>query len=292
MLTQAMPAVTRALSGVLPPVALRQLTQALGNCNQTVVQRGDVVMRPDAWTNVNNNNGTYTGDTWNVNNFGDLLNNIVHNNDYRQQVDIANTQYGDQFFDFSQRLGDNLQNIFNGGDTINIGGDTIYGDTIFNITNPTGRDGRDGRDGIGRDGTDGRSGRDGTAGGAGPSGPPGGDGRNGVSIIGPPGTPGAAGQNGSDGRDGGDGLAGEDGITTFVLRKAPSMPITYLSGANPRIVLTPKKTFFSVMVGATFDAETCQITEDKVDIEVVTGVEAKLVGLVPQNVRVLIPPGQ
>ena len=33
MLTNAMPAVTRALQGSLPPAALKQLTQALGNCN-------------------------------------------------------------------------------------------------------------------------------------------------------------------------------------------------------------------------------------------------------------------
>ena len=250
MLTQAMPAVTRALSGVLPPVALRQLTQALGNCNQTVVQRGDVVMRPDAWTNANNKNGTYSGDTWNTNNFGDLLNNI----DNRQQIDISNTQYGDQVFDFSQRLGDNIQNIFNGGDTINIGGDTIYGDTIIN--NPpgvSGRDGRDGRDGIGRDGTSGRDGAAGAAGDAGPSGPPGSDGRNGVSVIGPPGAPGAAGQNGSDGRDGAagrDGFDGRDGTFSAKRKK-----ITYVTGGTCELSFNN----YEVISDVTFDPETCEI---------------------------------
>jgi hypothetical protein len=39
MLTQAMPALVKALDGVLPPEALKQLTQALGNCNQPLTSR-------------------------------------------------------------------------------------------------------------------------------------------------------------------------------------------------------------------------------------------------------------
>lgn len=46
MLTQAMPALAQALSGVLPDAAVRQLMQALGNCQQSLSHRGSVSLDP------------------------------------------------------------------------------------------------------------------------------------------------------------------------------------------------------------------------------------------------------
>lgn len=233
MLTQAMPSVVKALSGVLPPTALKQLTQALGNCNQEVSQRGDVNVSPDAWTNINNDNGVYYGDTWNGRDYGDIINNV--NNDI--------TNNNQNLFDFTTRQ-EFTTNNFYGGDTINNAGDTFF-DTVntnnlvtnyITVNNPPGEQG------------------------------PGG----------PPGDPGAAGRDGMDGLDG-------------VAPRFGRMPVRFLTGADPRVEIKPKKAFRTVMVGATFNAETCEITPTTVDIEIVTGVEAKLVGLVPQNLVVLTP---
>ena len=165
MLTQAMPAVVRALQGTMPPAALKQLTQALGNCNQAVSQRGDVNVSPDAWTNINNNGGVYNGDTWNENDYrtlitnGDLINNINNQN----------------AFDFSTRQ-DFATNNFYGGDIQNYAGDVNISNlntdniTTNNITvrgekgdpgepGPPGQPGAAGFDG--RDGFDGAPGQPG-----------------------------------------------------------------------------------------------------------------------------------
>jgi len=40
--TQAAPQIVKALAGVLPDGAVRQLMQALGNCNQPFTSRGPV----------------------------------------------------------------------------------------------------------------------------------------------------------------------------------------------------------------------------------------------------------
>lgn len=239
MLTRAMPSVVKALSGVLPPTALKQLTQALGNCSQEVTQRGDVNVSPDAWTNINNYNGVYDGDTWNPRNYGDIINNV--NNDV--------TNNNQNLFDFSTRQ-EFATNNFYGGDTINYAGDT-YMDTVTTNNLVT----------------------------------------NYITVNNPAGEQGPAGPPGADGRDGRDGNVVEVPVLPPVLPRFGVMPITYLSGAAPRINVKVKKSLYSVMVGATFDPETCAITEDKVDIELVTGVEAKLEGIVPQNVRVVTPPG-
>lgn len=138
MLTQAMPSVVKALSGVLPPTALKQLTQALGNCNQEVSQRGDVNVSPDAWTNINNDNGVYYGDTWNGRDYGDIINNV--NNDI--------TNNNQNLFDFTTRQQFTTNNFY-GGDTINNAGDTFF-DTVntnnlvtnyITVNNPPGEQG-------------------------------------------------------------------------------------------------------------------------------------------------------
>ena len=159
MLTQTMPAVVRALQGTMPPAALKQLTQALGNCSQEVVQRGDVNVSPDAWTNVNNRNGTYNGDAWNLNDYRNLITN----------GDLINNQNA---FDFSTRQAF-ATNSFYGGDIQNYAGDVNISNlntdniTTVNLTVTGGEDGDPGEPGPpGQPGVDGqgRAGRDGAPG--------------------------------------------------------------------------------------------------------------------------------
>lgn len=47
MLTNTMPAVVKALQKTLDPTTLKAFTQALGNCNQPVTQRGQVTVQPN-----------------------------------------------------------------------------------------------------------------------------------------------------------------------------------------------------------------------------------------------------
>lgn len=287
MLTQAMPALTKALAGVIPPVALRQLTQALGNCNQNVTQRGDVQVQPNAWMNANNRNGTYSGNTWNAQDFPDLLNNI----DGRQFFDIAgdqypssNSYYGDQLYNVSVSnsypqtfFGDNISiggdtfnttnanNYYNTTQNINYAGDTIdnrvtYGDVVTTVggitqnfyNGPAGPPGSPGAAG-----GNGRDGRDGGMGLTGPAGP-----------AGPAGQQGAAGQNGRDGRDGRDGVDGGGGGGGVLL--PPSEPLTYV-----REVIVRKRLYnLQIPTAVNFDPETCTVSlqYDPVNIEYVEDV--------------------
>lgn len=49
MLTNTMPAVVKALQQTLDPTTLKAFTQALGNCNQPVTQRGPVDVQPNSF---------------------------------------------------------------------------------------------------------------------------------------------------------------------------------------------------------------------------------------------------
>ena len=274
MLTQAIPSVVRALSGSLPPAALKQLTQALGNCGQSVAQRGDVTVQPSAWTNVTNFNGTYgdgslggrpgSGGSWNPAAFSDLLKNIGS----RQNIDATSTanytSYGDQLFDFSVKNSYPVSRFY-GGDSVNIGGSTVWGDTFIN--NPPGINGRDGRDGTGgkgtSDGTAGEDGEDGASGGGGPSGAAGSDGFNGISVQGPAGPAGAvggAGQNGIAGRDGANGGMGIPGFGGAIGRPDQQLVVTNV---------TQRKKSVQALAGVTFDPETCELQYAFVNIDYV-----------------------
>lgn len=114
MLTQAMPALVKALSGVLPPAALKQLTQALGNCNQPLTHRGDVQITPPQLTTRNGlvsgfQNGGLPGATgWSPQQYSNFLPQAGVRNQW-SQYDIA---------------GFSNQNIWNqsnyGGNTFNL----------------------------------------------------------------------------------------------------------------------------------------------------------------------------
>jgi hypothetical protein len=173
MLTQATPAIVKALQGVLPPNALKQLTQALGNCNQPLTHRGDVNFQPNY--SLGNERGVYGAGgraPWNPDDYRGLFPQPGETRIFTSYDGSStyNNYQGNQY-DFSNRQQFNI-NQFYGGNTFNNGG---------------------GGGGRGRDGEAGAAGR---------------DGRNGFSFRGPPGDPGATGASGRDGFDGRDGASG------------------------------------------------------------------------------------
>ena len=175
MLTQAMPAVVRALQGTMPSAALKQLTQALGNCNQEVVQRGDVNVSPDAWTNVNNRNGAYNGDAWNPNDYR----NLVTNGDL---INNGGQNANQNAFDFSTRQAFETNSFYGGGiqnyaGNVNISNLYTENITTRKITVTGGGDGDPGDPGE-----------------PGPPGQPGIDGQGRAGFNGAPGFPGRRGR--------------------------------------------------------------------------------------------------
>lgn len=81
MNTQNMPALARSLTGSLPQQAVRQLMQALGNCNQDVNQRGGMNVQPTYRLQ----NGVVGDGTWNpsqypglIPNAGEFSDNIIN----------------------------------------------------------------------------------------------------------------------------------------------------------------------------------------------------------------------
>lgn len=114
MLTQAMPALVKALTGVLPPAAVKQLTQALGNCNQPLTHRGDVQITPPQVTTRNGlvsgfRNGGIPGATgWSPQQYSNFLPQAGANNQWAQY----------------EMAGFNSQNSWN---------QTNYGGNTFNL---------------------------------------------------------------------------------------------------------------------------------------------------------------
>lgn len=178
MLTQATPAIVKALQGVLPPTALKQLTQALGNCNQPLTHRGDVNFQPNYA--IGNVNGVYGGKgtaPWNPRDYQDILPGPgvpfgVAGGGGGGGSSTSYSNYQGNAYDFSSRSQYDM-NYFYGGNTFNVGGDISNNYSTYN-NNPNGP--------------------------GGPGGPRGG-------YSGPPGSPGAT---GADGRD------GIDGVTTVI----------------------------------------------------------------------------
>lgn len=125
MLTQATPAIVRALQGVLPPNALKQLTQALGNCNQPLTHRGDVNFQPNYA--IGNSKGVYgAGGTapWRPGDYQNILPppGFAYRSGPGSSVSGSVNNYGGNAYDFSSRSQFDMR-FFYGGNSVNVGGD-------------------------------------------------------------------------------------------------------------------------------------------------------------------------
>ena len=240
----------KALQGVLPPQAITQLTQAIGNCNQPLSQRAPSQFSPTIRTN---RDGTLPAGTWNPNAYGGqlltpsavlaLLQNRGGANDLvdRPGSDMYSGNSGSNFYGgdgyFSNYGGDIVSqfmsgpSIYNAGDWVqsNYGGDTIdlrstlsnqnqyyyAGPTITNLGDSVFSNTWTNNSYITNLTTETINGQP-VAGDPGPAGPPGADGaggppgQNGVNGVGA-GVPGAPGPPGRDGVNGNDGRDGVPG---------------------------------------------------------------------------------
>lgn len=177
MLTQAMPAVVQALSGALPPAALKQLTQALGNCQQPMTGRQDINLQP---RQPPMDGGLLPDGQWDPNQYLDLfpdsdqLGGLFFDTAFGPNI---NTNYAGNTFNFptSQQFG--INNYY-GGNTLNVGGNSFFNSITTNNINTTNINNRNVFGG---------------GGGFGPA-PPG--------VPGQPGEPGAGGQPGEPGPPG------------------------------------------------------------------------------------------
>jgi hypothetical protein len=120
-----MPALAQALSGALPEAALRQLMQALGNCQQPLTHRGAVNLQSPVSTGAG---ALARPGTWSPSAFSRLM--PTAGQDVR--VDIAgntvnnNTQnYGGHQFSFPLDQAFTYNSYF-GGDTFNVAGDSRF----------------------------------------------------------------------------------------------------------------------------------------------------------------------
>jgi hypothetical protein len=130
MLTQAMPALAQALSGVLPDTAVRQLMQALGNCQQSLSHRGSVSLDPVQSTG---KNGLRRAGAWNPADYTRLLPNTGYDLPWRT-VDIPRGSMG--YPQMTNNYGgpgldlpiDNAfaTNNYYGGPTFNVGGNSNF----------------------------------------------------------------------------------------------------------------------------------------------------------------------
>lgn len=137
MLTQAMPAVVQALSGALPPAALKQLTQALGNCQQPMTGRQDINLQPPQFSLPG---GLMPEGMWNPNDYQNLLPNSDSIGDIFFDTAFGptvNTNYAGNQFNFP--VNSFFQSQFNyGGNTLNVGGNSTFQNintTNINTTN-------------------------------------------------------------------------------------------------------------------------------------------------------------
>jgi hypothetical protein len=138
MLTQAAPAVVKALVESLPEQAVRALTQAIGNCNQPLTHRGPLNIQPYVY---GNRRGVYTNQRWNPADYKGILPNAGESDN----VDLPGYNAGDwnsvnyaggNFFFPTDQYFD--ESNFYGGPTTNIGGDTNFetiNATTINVTN-------------------------------------------------------------------------------------------------------------------------------------------------------------
>jgi hypothetical protein len=142
--TQSMPALVKALTGVLPDGAVRQLMQALGNCNQPYTSRG--VQNFQAPEQIGNTTGVYSGGPWNPANYPGLIPTAGspgqtdipggggwQGGDFNGGNTNVSNYGGNQFyFPTSQEFA--LNNYY-GGPIMNVGGNSTFNNiTANNIT--------------------------------------------------------------------------------------------------------------------------------------------------------------
>ena len=142
MFTQSMPALAQALSGALPEAALRQLMQALGNCQQPLTHRGAVNLQPPSATGPG---GLARSGVWRASDYRDILPTAgqgaaVYLPGYGGMgggtINNTSNYDGNQFsFPINQEFGYN--NYF-GGDTFNVAGNSTFNNTFStNLTTST-----------------------------------------------------------------------------------------------------------------------------------------------------------
>lgn len=270
MLTETMPAVVQALSQVLPPNAVSQITQALGQCNQPLTHRSAINIQPSATIN---RQGLVNPYGWRPGDYPGLLPDIsqLTGGGNYNNVSIANyssdfnqTMYGGNSFNFPT-TNQFLTSQFFGGPTNYFGGDTVLeGNSVatnLTVENLTAENIND-------------------------EPPP-------PQRPGPPGDPGAAGKDGQDGRNGANGQRGAPGAPgatifmpiigggggfgvnidlgdTFIFRVGKNGRIgPFVKWPHQGFVvpkLKPTTITVPVVTEATLDAETCEIsltTEDR-----------------------------
>lgn len=193
MLTQTMPALSRALDGQLPPQVVRAVMQALGNCGQEVVQRGGMSVLPNRLTGLSPRGpqgwNPYGTPNININDGGAWVPPNALNDPF---VDMPNgggfhagnwysTNYGSPNYAFNSATSNQINQFF-GGPTSYFGGNTVFENIITNNISITNQGGNvfGGTPQRGPAGTAGNDGSDGTDGIDGPSGPPGADGLDGA----------------------------------------------------------------------------------------------------------------
>jgi hypothetical protein len=139
--TQSMPALAKALSGVLPDGAVRQLMQALGNCNQPYTSRG--VQNFQYPEQLGNSNGVYSGGQWNPSQYPGLLPSAGsggqteipgpggwQGGNYTGGGYNANNYAGNSFY-FPTNQEFSLNNYY-GGPIMNVGGNSTFNNITAN----------------------------------------------------------------------------------------------------------------------------------------------------------------
>jgi hypothetical protein len=137
MFTQSMPQLAQALSGALPEAALKQLMQALGNCQQPLTHRGSVNFVPPTTTGVG---GLKKSGSWNPAQYQNLMPNAgsqgyvdMPSNGPTTTVNNTSNYAGGNFsFPMNQEF---TYSSYYGGSTFNVLGDTNFQNiTTNNIT--------------------------------------------------------------------------------------------------------------------------------------------------------------
>jgi hypothetical protein len=138
--TQAMSSLVKALTGVLPEAAVRQLMQALGNCNQPTSSRAPADYQPNY--NLGNTNGVYAGGRWNPAQYPGLLPDAGTDGFVERpnsgssyygsgnQTTNTNNYDGNNFY-FPTNQAFNLNNFY-GGPSMTVGGNSTFNNIVTN----------------------------------------------------------------------------------------------------------------------------------------------------------------